>query len=184
MRKPIIHALVVAALLAVAACGSDAASTPTGSPGPGASASESAPVSSAGNPAGSGLVTAKVPVELRPVVSVKPGMEVSGPDQVIGPDDTVYTLGPSIGQFPEFKSVRAERTDFGWVVTIELTAATSAVFAQWTTAHVGEQLAVMVDGTMVSAPTIQAPITGGSVQISGNFTEESAKRLVAEITGS
>ncbi|RLK59418.1 SecDF P1 head subdomain-containing protein [Actinokineospora cianjurensis] len=168
MRKPIL-ALLLAAVLPLAACGSDA--TPA------------APPSTAASAAGGGLLAARVPVELRPVTSVKPGLEVSGPDEVIGPDESVYTLGPSIGEFTEFKDVRPEKTDYGWVITIDLPSATSAVFAKWTTEHVDEQLAVMVDGKLVSAPKIASPITGGALQISGNFTEASAKQLVTDITG-
>jgi preprotein translocase subunit SecD len=45
------------------------------------------------------------------------------------------------------------------------------------------QLAIQVRGRVVSAPAVQGAITDGRVQISGNFTKESAERLVAEITG-
>ncbi|GAA2981115.1 SecDF P1 head subdomain-containing protein [Actinokineospora diospyrosa] len=165
MRKTMFAAVVAALLLVLTACGGEpVAGAPTEQPG-------------------SGPVKAKVPVELRPVTSVKPGLEVSGADEVIGPDDTVYTLAPSIGEFTEFEDVRPEKTDYGWVITIKLPPATSALFTKWTTEHVDEQLAIMVDGTLVSAPRIASPITGGSLQISGNFTEDSAKKLAADITG-
>ncbi|MBM7775429.1 hypothetical protein JOD54_005633 [Actinokineospora baliensis] len=169
MRKPVLTALVAALFLLtgllVAGCGGEpVAGAPTEQPG-------------------SGPVKARVPVELRPVTSVKPGLEVSGPDEVIGPDNTVYTLAPSIGEFTEFEDVRAEKTESGWVVTIKLPAATSALFTKWTTEHVDEQLAIMVDGTLISAPRIASPITGGSLQITGNFTEDAAKKLAADITG-
>lgn len=36
----------------------------------------------------------------------------------------------------------------------------AAEFGAWTAAHVGEQLAVVVDGEVVTAPTIQTAITG------------------------
>ena len=40
-------------------------------------------------------------------------------------------------------------------------------FGQATTENVGRQLAIVLDNEVVSAPTIQTPITGGSGQISG-----------------
>lgn len=41
----------------------------------------------------------------------------------------------------------------------------------------GRRLAVVMDGTLYSAPTIQEPIYGGSAQITGSFTAEEAIRL-------
>src|SRR5439155_9589596 len=43
----------------------------------------------------------------------------------------------------------------------------------------GAQLAVSLDQQVISAPTVQAPITDGRVVITGNFTEQSAKDLAA-----
>lgn len=41
----------------------------------------------------------------------------------------------------------------------------------------GRRLAVVMDGTLYSAPTIQEPIRGGNAQITGSFTAEEAIRL-------
>ena len=43
-------------------------------------------------------------------------------------------------------------------------------FGQATTENVGRPLAIVLDNEVISAPTIQSPITGGSGQISGRFT--------------
>lgn len=50
-------------------------------------------------------------------------------------------------------------------------------FAQATGNHVGEQLAIVLDNKVHSAPTIQARITGGLAQITGHFTLEEAQNL-------
>jgi SecD/SecF fusion protein len=50
-------------------------------------------------------------------------------------------------------------------------------FGQVTSANIGHQLAVVLDGELYSAPTIQAAITGGNVQITGSFTPEEAQQL-------
>ena len=50
-------------------------------------------------------------------------------------------------------------------------------FAEVTTDNVGESLAVLLDGRVQSAPTIQEPIIGGTASISGNFTFEEAEYL-------
>ena len=50
-------------------------------------------------------------------------------------------------------------------------------FGEATQNHVGERLAIVLDNEVISAPNIQTAILGGSGQISGNFTLESAQEL-------
>jgi protein-export membrane protein SecD len=50
-------------------------------------------------------------------------------------------------------------------------------FATATTQNVGKPFAIVLDNKVISAPRINEPITGGSGQISGNFTVESANDL-------
>lgn len=55
-------------------------------------------------------------------------------------------------------------------------------FAAWTSNHVGEYFAIVLDGTVVSAPVINEPIPGGQVQISqgevGGFPLAEARDIV------
>lgn len=50
-------------------------------------------------------------------------------------------------------------------------------FAEATSEHVNERLAIILDNEVISAPNINGPITGGSGIITGNFTVESASEL-------
>jgi len=50
-------------------------------------------------------------------------------------------------------------------------------FGEVTKNNVGEQLAIVLDNEVISAPTIQSAITGGSGVITGNYTSESAQEL-------
>jgi len=50
-------------------------------------------------------------------------------------------------------------------------------FAHITAENVGRSFAIVLDGKVVSAPVIREPITGGSGQISGNFTLEEASSV-------
>ncbi|MDE2362889.1 MAG: protein translocase subunit SecD [Hyphomicrobiales bacterium] len=50
-------------------------------------------------------------------------------------------------------------------------------FADVTTRNVGRPFAIVLDNKVISAPRIISPITGGSGQISGNFTVEQANNL-------
>lgn len=65
------------------------------------------------------------------------------------------------------------------VVSFRLDAAGARQFAQITRDHVGEPFAIVLDGKVLTAPVIQTPILGGSGQISGQFTHETASDLSA-----
>jgi len=65
------------------------------------------------------------------------------------------------------------------IVSFRFNIAGARKFAQATTENVGRPFAIVVDGEVLSAPVIREPITGGSGQISGNFTAQSASALAA-----
>ena len=58
-------------------------------------------------------------------------------------------------------------------------------FGRVTSANVGRQLAIVLDGKLYCAPNINMGITGGSAEISGQFSEEEAKNIAdALVSGS
>ncbi|HEX3503608.1 MAG TPA: protein translocase subunit SecD [Xanthobacteraceae bacterium] len=63
------------------------------------------------------------------------------------------------------------------VVTFRFNSSGARKFADVTTANVGKPFAIVLDNKVISAPVIQTPITGGSGQITGNFTVQSANNL-------
>ncbi len=63
------------------------------------------------------------------------------------------------------------------VVNFRLSAGGGRKFAEVTTQNVGRPFAIVLDNEVISAPVIREPIVGGSGQISGNFTVESANDL-------
>ncbi len=65
------------------------------------------------------------------------------------------------------------------IVTFRFDSAGATRFAQITQANVGKPFAIVLDNKVLSAPVIQTPITGGSGQISGNFTPEETTTLSA-----
>ena len=68
------------------------------------------------------------------------------------------------------------RTSFDIVVSLSFDGAGRRKFAQVTGDHVGEHLAILLDGKVQSAPVIQDQIIGNAV-IQGNFTYEEASYL-------
>lgn len=67
------------------------------------------------------------------------------------------------------------------IVQVTFTSEGADLFADITSAHVGEQLAIFLDGQSISEPVIQQPITGGVATISGNFDPEEARELVRNL---
>ena len=63
------------------------------------------------------------------------------------------------------------------VVSITFDRDGGARFARLTQENVNKPFAIILDGEVLSAPNINEPILGGSAQISGSFTTESANQL-------
>ena len=97
---------------------------------------------------------------------------MDAPDQKI----PVYTRIEVSGE-----SLKDSQADFDQhnmpVVTTTFDATGARKFAKLTTDHVNERFAIVLDGKVLSAPTIREPIPGGRGQISGGFTLQGAKDL-------
>ena len=53
------------------------------------------------------------------------------------------------------------------VLDINLKPAAATSFAEYTTAHVSESFAILIDGVVALVPVINEPVTGGMLQVSG-----------------
>eukprot|EP00913_Durusdinium_trenchii_P015203 g14264.t1 len=67
------------------------------------------------------------------------------------------------------------------VVNIQFDQQGGARFAQLSTQNVGRQFAIILDGQVLSTPVFNEPILGGSAQIAGSFTVESANNLAISL---
>src|ERR1700722_16538502 len=63
------------------------------------------------------------------------------------------------------------------VVNFRFNSSGARKFADVTTANIGKPFAIVLDNKVISAPVIRSAIIGGSGQISGNFTVQSANDL-------
>jgi preprotein translocase subunit SecD len=71
----------------------------------------------------------------------------------------------------------------GWHVDFKLTPDATKRFAVATSAAAGKQLALIINGQVVSAPVVEEPIRHGYVTITGGYEEEEAKALAAQLGG-
>ena len=63
------------------------------------------------------------------------------------------------------------------VVAVTFNSEGTKLFADITTQNTGRELAIFLDGNLISAPVIRDSITSGSATISGSFTAATAKEL-------
>jgi len=64
-------------------------------------------------------------------------------------------------------------------VTLQFDATGTQKWAAYTSSHVGQQVAIVLDRQVQSAPSIREAITGGDTAISGSFTAAQVKELAA-----
>jgi preprotein translocase subunit SecD len=91
----------------------------------------------------------------------------------------VYLLDKSIISGEQIKSADSglDQQRGEYVVTVQFNDDASRIWADFTAANVGTQTAFVLDSEVVSAPQIQEAIPGGRTQITGRFTQESARQL-------
>jgi len=122
--------------------------------------------------------------------------EIDGGKQVIPPEFRIETYKmPREGEKPvEERLLVKKKADLsgehvsnagasyekdGWVVHLRFDAEGAKQFGNITAANVHHRFAIVLDGTIQSAPVIQDAIYGGDAQITGRFTEEEARGLAS-----
>jgi preprotein translocase subunit SecD len=96
-----------------------------------------------------------------------------------------YVLGPAEVLGTQVKNASAaidQEGSGGWFVSLDFNKEGSGKFSEITQRVVSlaapqNQVAIVLDGLVVSAPRIISAITGGSAQITGDFTQQEASDL-------
>ncbi|MFT4123348.1 MAG: protein translocase subunit SecD [Microbacteriaceae bacterium] len=102
-------------------------------------------------------------------------MEVSGEDISDASAGVITTsAGASTGQWAVNLSFDAEGTE-------EFAAVTTRLYSYYGTDDTRNRFAIVLDGKVIEAPSTEAAITDGEAQISGSFTEDSAKALADQL---
>lgn len=68
------------------------------------------------------------------------------------------------------------------LVSVQFSPEGAALFGSITRDNVGQQLGIFLDGELLSAPTINEPILGGTAVISGGFSPEEARALAQNLS--
>lgn len=72
------------------------------------------------------------------------------------------------------------QTNSQWVIAFQLTSDGASIFGPFTGSHVGDPLAIVLDGTVISAPVINSRLDNGGI-IQGRFTQQSANQLALQL---
>ncbi|MCR5389105.1 MAG: protein translocase subunit SecD [Lachnospiraceae bacterium] len=107
----------------------------------------------------------------------------------LGSPGTLYFCDPEgvpfiSGEQIEDAQAGTYKDDYGnnaYCVDLVLNDEAAETFYQMTSAHIGEQLPIVYDEEVISAPKVQAAISGGKAQITGSFTYDEAARLASQI---
>lgn len=167
------------------------------------SATSDAAAASAGHASGAtsaGRVALAVPVELRQVLGSAPcTQETPSQPTTSAPSATsagaaitlhdvdgadCYQVSAPLMELQQLDAINvaSQPPASQWVISMTLTPSDAQTYAALTAQHEQQQLAFVVRGIVLSTQTIAQPVTGGVVQLQGNFTQDDANRLVRQIT--
>ncbi|WP_425562465.1 protein translocase subunit SecD [Microlunatus ginsengisoli] len=95
-----------------------------------------------------------------------------------------YLLGPTIIEGNQLTTAQAgvPQNNLAWVVNLEFNSGGAAAFEQATgelasRSDPQNRFAIVLDGEVISAPSVSSAIPGGRAEISGNFNQQSATQL-------
>ncbi|OMH37011.1 protein translocase subunit SecD [Tersicoccus sp. Bi-70] len=108
------------------------------------------------------------------------GKYILGPVEVPGADIQTASFGQTTGANGANTGQWAVNIQFNGPGTDKFRTVTQRLFGL-KNASPRDQFAIVLDGRVLSAPTTQAVITDGKPQITGNFTQESAKALSEQL---
>lgn len=103
--------------------------------------------------------------------------------QNITSTETVPPVFNTVMTGADLKTVQVSRNPNSgeYEISFELSSEGAKIFSDFTTAHVQDILAIVVDKRVISTPVINQPITSGKGVISGDFTYESANNLAIQL---
>lgn len=127
----------------------------------------------------------KSPLLVYPVTQANPGQCPAGAPGITGPGtagQTCYRVAQGI-VIHRVTDIHVQPGGAGYEVSISLLPADSRSFASLTRRMAGGSLALVVRGRVVTAPSVQGPITEGKILITGATRREQADELVRELKG-
>jgi hypothetical protein len=102
--------------------------------------------------------------------------------KVFGTDRSIYLHDEVIVTNGDISAARVIHVGAAYKVAVEFNPAGAKKMHEATGRHIGEPIAVLLDGQVIMAPVLRARIET-SAEINGNFTKAEAEKVVSGITG-
>ncbi|MEO5877523.1 MAG: hypothetical protein ABIS86_01490 [Streptosporangiaceae bacterium] len=125
------------------------------------------------------------PLLVYPVVQQTSGPCPAGSaGSINGPEPSCYLVASGL-TISKVSDVHVEGLKDGtYALSVKLLSGDRSAFAKLTRANLKKQVALVVNGKVITAPRIDDPITGGRLLVTGQFTKPAADQLALELTGS
>ena len=109
--------------------------------------------------------------------------ELGKPGSLTFQDENGNTVleGTDIADAQGLSSIDQQTGQRQYVVELTMTDAGTRKFAQATAANVGKTISIVYDGEVISSPTVENTITGGTAEITGMTSMEEARNLASSI---
>lgn len=124
----------------------------------------------------------RIIVQIAGVQNTDEAREIIGKTAVLkflGPDGSTVLDGNDV----EKAGVSTGENGTGYVVTLKLKGDGPTKFYEGTQKYLHQQIAILLDEDVISAPTVNSAIPNGEAIIEGGFTAESATQLADLING-
>jgi protein-export membrane protein SecD len=121
------------------------------------------------------------------MIGATPSLEFKLVGEPVGSStDRVYVETELTGQYLKMARLEFSGTQNGGyvnepLVMVDFNNEGKEMFAEITKTNISKQLAIFLDGLLISEPVIREEIRGGTAVISGGFTAEEAKELVRNL---
>lgn len=99
----------------------------------------------------------------------------------IGLEDPYFISSELTGKYLKSAEMGFDQTTNAPLIVIHFNDEGTKLFSEITSENVGKPIAIYIDNSLLSAPVVQEPITGGTAQITGKFTVEEAKDLAKNL---
>src|SRR3989338_407733 len=95
--------------------------------------------------------------------------------------DPYFVPSPLNGKYLKRSVVDFDQTTYKPIINLQFNDEGAKLFEEITERNIDKPVGIYLDGFPISAPTVREKISGGSAQITGNFTPDEAKKLVGRL---
>lgn len=100
--------------------------------------------------------------------------------QFCDPNGSVFMTGDDV-EDAQAGTYKDNTGNTGYCVNLTLSDSAAETFSEITGANIGNNLPIIYDGEVISNPTVQSQISGGTAQITGMANYEEASQLASQI---